>query len=223
MEGRTLAPNFGPGSASTSREKLGKGHPARLYSFTLGECRQWRRHRRGGRGGGERLRWGLLRRCLGGLPGQLWWRGWRGLHSLPGRQTPRWKVASHHHRSRFRIGGESPAARRLQPHQADADRHVSGGHRLSRRRGGQDRELWEACVPGQGQWRDDPQQHVAGVKRPLMSVGLKLGDGNKVYLEDNNSRVVLAKDRGLGLGFARQGWISAGKGVILTPREEGDP
>ena len=61
------------------------------------------------------------------------------------------------------------------------------------------------------------------MKRPLMSVGKMLAAGNKVYLEDKNPRVVLAKGkvvplrrsgnvflidfwvRGPGLGFARQG------------------
>ena len=64
---------------------------------------------------------------------------------------------------------------------------------------------------------------VAGVKRPLMSVGKMLAAGNKVYLEDKNPQVVLAKGKGVplrrsgnvflidlwvrgpGLGFARQG------------------
>ena len=69
----------------------------------------------------------------------------------------------------------------------------------------------------------DSTWHVAGVKRPLMSVGKMLAAGSKVYLEDTSPRVVLAKGkvvplrrvgnvflidlwvRGPAQGFARQG------------------
>ena len=96
-------------------------------------------------------------------------------------------------------------ARRLQPYQADTDKQVSGWHRLSGRRGTR--------------------------SNPLMSVGKMLAAGNKVFFEDKNPQVVLAKGKVVPLcqafnvflvvGCEDWAWVLPGRAKLQG--EEGDP